>query len=423
MISIFNLNFQQKMDLILETNSFTNNQLITISGSKSETNRLLILQALYPTLQIENESDADDSKVMKAALFPRTKTSEIDIHHAGTAMRFLTSYFASKPGSDVVLTGSARMKNRPIQILVDALRQLDAAVSYLDKEGFPPLHICGKKISKKIVKIKADVSSQYISSLMLIAPSLPNGLEIRLEGEVTSEPYILMTLQILNTLGIEAKFEANSIKISPALQLTKNTFTIESDWSSASYFYSIIALAPIGSRISLRYFKKDSLQGDAILADIYERFGVQTTFQPTQITLEKKSKPNCQAIELSLNNTPDLAQTIVVTCLGLGITCNLTGLHTLKIKETDRLQALKNELEKFGAKVAITDDSIELKNKVVFTDSVIEIETYQDHRMAMAFAPLAFKQKICIHDATVVSKSYPNFWEDLKTIGFRLRNK
>lgn len=423
MISIFNLNFQQKMDLILETNSFTDYQLITISGSKSETNRLLILQALYPTLQIENESDADDSKVMKAALFPRTKTSEIDIHHAGTAMRFLTSYFASKPGSDVVLTGSARMKNRPIQILVDALRQLDAAVSYLDKEGFPPLHICGKKISKKIVKIKADVSSQYISSLMLIAPSLPNGLEIRLEGEVTSEPYILMTLQILNTLGIEAKFEANSIKISPALQLTKNTFTIESDWSSASYFYSIIALAPIGSRISLRYFKKDSLQGDAVLADIYERFGVQTTFQPTQITLEKKSKPNCQAIELSLNNTPDLAQTIVVTCLGLGITCNLTGLHTLKIKETDRLQALKNELEKFGAKVAITDDSIELKNKVVFTDSVIEIETYQDHRMAMAFAPLAFKQKICIHDATVVSKSYPNFWEDLKTIGFRLRNK
>ena len=423
MISIFNLNFQQKMDLILETNSFTNNQLITISGSKSETNRLLILQALYPTLQIENESDADDSKVMKAALFPRTKTSEIDIHHAGTAMRFLTSYFASKPGSDVVLTGSARMKNRPIQILVDALRQLDAAVSYLDKEGFPPLHISGKKIRKNIVKIKADVSSQYISSLILIAPSLPNGLEIRLEGEVTSEPYILMTLQILNTLGIEAKFEANSIRISPALHLTKNTFTIESDWSSASYFYSIIALAPIGSRISLRYFKKDSLQGDAILADIYERFGVQTTFQPTQITLEKKSKPNCQAIELSLNNTPDLAQTIVVTCLGLGITCNLTGLHTLKIKETDRLQALKNELEKFGAKVAITDDSIELKNKVVFTDSVIEIETYQDHRMAMAFAPLAFNQKIFIHDATVVSKSYPNFWEDLKTIGFRLRNK
>ena len=423
MISIFNLNFQQKMDLILETNSFTNNQLITISGSKSETNRLLILQALYPTLQIENESDADDSKVMKAALFPRTETSEIDIHHAGTAMRFLTSYFASKPGSDVVLTGSARMKNRPIQILVDALRQLDAAVSYLDKEGFPPLHISGKKIRKNIVKIKADVSSQYISSLILIAPSLPNGLEIRLEGEVTSEPYILMTLQILNTLGIEAKFEANSIRISPALHLTKNTFTIESDWSSASYFYSIIALAPIGSRISLRYFKKDSLQGDAILADIYERFGVQTTFQPTQITLEKKSKPNCQAIELSLNNTPDLAQTIVVTCLGLGITCNLTGLHTLKIKETDRLQALKNELEKFGATINITTDAIHLKDKVVFTDALINIQTYDDHRMAMAFAPLAFKQKICIHDATVVSKSYPNFWEDLKTIGFRLRNK
>lgn len=423
MISLFNLNFQQKMDLILETNSFTDNQLITISGSKSETNRLLILQALYPTLQIENESDADDSKVMKAALFPRTETSEIDIHHAGTAMRFLTSYFASKPGSDVVLTGSARMKDRPIQILVDALRQLDAAITYLDKEGFPPLHISGKKISKKIVKIKADVSSQYISSLMLIAPSLPNGLEIRLEGEVTSEPYILMTLQILNTLGIEAKFEANSIKISPALQLTKNTFTIESDWSSASYFYSIIALAPIGSRISLRHFNKDSLQGDAILAEIYKDFGVRTTFQNTEIILEKTVNCQLSTINYQLNNTPDIAQTLIVTCLGLGITCTLTGLHTLKIKETDRLQALKNELEKFGAKVAITDDSIELKNKVVFTDSVIEIETYQDHRMAMAFAPLAFRQKLRIKNAEVVSKSYPCFWEDLKTIGFRLRNK
>lgn len=410
------------MDITLDSKNFITNQHLTISGSKSETNRLLVLQALYPDLQIENASDSDDSEVMKKALSSK-KAKEIDVHHAGTAMRFLTSYFAIQPDTDIVLTGSSRMKERPIQILVDALKQLDADITYLEKEGFPPIRIKGKTIHKNIVEIETNVSSQYISSLMLIASSLPNGLKINLKKNITSASYIRMTLQMLNTLGINADFNENRIKILPAHQLKNNLFGVESDWSSASYFYSIIALAPIGSRISLSYFKPDSLQGDAILAEIYKDFGVQTTFQNAEIILEKTVNCQLSTINYQLNNTPDIAQTLIVTCLGLGITCTLTGLHTLKIKETDRLQALKNELEKFGAEVAITDDSIELKNTVVFTDSVIEIETYQDHRMAMAFAPLAFRQKLRIKNAEVVSKSYPGFWEDLKVIGLHYGEK
>ncbi|HLV46512.1 MAG TPA: 3-phosphoshikimate 1-carboxyvinyltransferase [Flavobacterium sp.] len=408
------------MDITLDLKNFISDQHITISGSKSETNRLLVLQALYPDLLLENISNSDDSKVMTKALSAQ-QSHNIDIHHAGTAMRFLSAYYAMQENTEVILTGSSRMKERPIQILVDALQQLGANISYLEKDGFPPLKIVGKNLSKNQVIINANVSSQYISALMLIGAALPNGLKINLKGNITSAPYIRMTLQMLNTLGINADFNENRIKILPAHQLKNTHFTVESDWSSASYFYSIIALAPIGSRISLSYFKPDSLQGDAILAEIYKDFGVQTTFQNAEIILEKTVNCQLSTINYQLNNTPDIAQTLIITCLGLGITCTLTGLHTLKIKETDRLQALKNELEKFGAEVAITDDSIELKNTVVFTDSVIEIETYQDHRMAMAFAPLAFRQKLRIKNAEVVSKSYPGFWEDLKVIGLHLK--
>ena len=410
------------MDITLDLKNFISDQHITISGSKSETNRLLVLQALYPDLLLENISNSDDSKVMTKALSAQ-QSHNIDIHHAGTAMRFLSAYYAMQENTEVILTGSSRMKERPIQILVDALQQLGANISYLEKDGFPPLKIVGKNLSKNQVIINANVSSQYISALMLIGAALPNGLKINLKGNITSAPYIRMTLQMLNTLGINADFNENRIKILPAHQLKNTHFTVESDWSSASYFYSIIALAPIGSRISLSYFKPDSLQGDAILAEIYKDFGVQTTFQNAEIILEKTVNCQLSTINYQLNNTPDIAQTLIVTCLGLGITCTLTGLHTLKIKETDRLQALKNELEKFEAEVTITNDSIELKNTVVFTDSVIEIETYQDHRMAMAFAPLAFRQKLRIKNAEVVSKSYPGFWEDLKVIGLHYGEK
>lgn len=403
-------------DILLKKSKLKNNQEIIISGSKSETNRLLLLQAFYPSLKIENASNSDDSNVMLTCLKSNSLTK--DVHHAGTAMRFLTAYFAIKDGEEVVLTGSDRMKNRPIKILVDALRQLDATISYLDKEGFPPLQIIGKKIIKSRVEIDANVSSQYITSLLLIGSSLPNGIEIHLKGTITSLPYINMSISLLQTLGIQVQFQDNILKVPKTEILTLDSFVVESDWSSASYFYSMIALSPVGTRINLGYFKENSFQGDAVLTKIYKSFGVQTTFINNKIVLEKNENHSIKKLNLDLNNTPDLAQTIIVTCLALGIKCDLTGLHTLKIKETDRLQALKNELEKFGATVSITNNSIQLQNTVTFNKEFIKIETYQDHRMALAFAPLALKQPVLILNAQVVSKSYPHFWNDLNTIGF-----
>ena len=253
---------------------------------------------------------------------------------------------------------------------------------------------------------------------MLIGSSLPNGLEIELEGSITSAPYIKMTLSVLQSLGIKAEFNNKTISIPTTKKLTTDNFVVESDWSSASYYYSLMALSEINTQLTLSYFKQNSLQGDSILTEIYQDFGVQTTFIDNKIILKKVENPSIKAINLNLNNAPDIAQTIIVTCLGLGITCNLTGLHTLKIKETDRLQALKNELEKFGAFVSITADSIQLNNSVNFKKESISIETYQDHRMAMAFSPLVIKQGLLIKNAEVVSKSYPDFWKDLHCLGF-----
>lgn len=408
-------------DILLNKSELTNNQTIIISGSKSETNRLLLLQSLYPNLRIENASNSDDSEVMKNALQSVGKSSEINVHHAGTAMRFLTSFFAIQEGLEVVISGSNRMHERPIKILVDALNQLGSDIKYLNQEGFPPIKIIGKKIQGNKVLIDANVSSQYITSLMLIGSSLPNGIEIQLDGTITSIPYIKMTLSVLQSLGIKAEFENSIIKIPHTEKLSNDTFVVESDWSSASYFYSLIALSKINTEITLGYFKQSSLQGDAVLAEIYQNFGVQTTFTDNKIILNKVENPSIKNINLNLNNAPDIAQTIIVTCLGLGITCNLTGLHTLKIKETDRLQALKNELEKFGASVLISADSIQLINSVVFQNDPIKIETYQDHRMAMAFAPLILKQSLVIKNAEVVSKSYPDFWNDLKLLNVILK--
>ena len=341
-----------------------------------------------------------------------------NVHHAGTAMRFLSAYYAMQENAEVILTGSSRMKERPIKILVDALRQLGANITYLEKDGFPPLKIVGKKLSKNQVTINANVSSQYISALLLIGATLPNGIEIYLEGKLTSLPYIQMTLSVLNSLGIKADFSNNKLSVSAAKTLQNPHFVVESDWSSASYFYSIVALSPVGSNVRLQSFKKNSLQGDAVLAEIYQDFGVETTFENDSILLTKIKNPAEKQLNYDLNHSPDIAQTIIVSCLGLGITCDLSGLHTLKIKETDRLQALKNELEKFGADVEITQDYIHLKNMVTFSSETITIETYQDHRMAMAFAPLALKQELIVKEAEVVSKSYPAFWNDLKILGF-----
>jgi 3-phosphoshikimate 1-carboxyvinyltransferase len=405
------------MNLQLNAPFLTTGKTLNITGSKSETNRLLLLQALFPTITLANTSNSDDSEVMQMAL--KTSEKTIDIHHAGTAMRFLTAYFAVKEGSDVVLTGSSRMQERPIKVLVEALRQLGAVIEYEKLEGYPPIHIKGQKISKNKVKIPANVSSQYISALLLIAPSLENGIELELEGTITSVPYIKMTLALLNDLNIKTHFEGNIIKVAPQQLVASKTMTVESDWSSASYFYSLVALSK-DATITLNSYKKNSLQGDAALATIYEAMGVETVFENNSITLSKNKNAILKPVIFDLNNTPDIAQTIVVTCFGLGIHCNLTGLHTLKIKETDRLEALKVELTKLDANIAVTDDSLtlEISNHI---NPNITIATYNDHRMAMAFAPLALKAPICIANAEVVSKSYPDFWEDLKQLGFQIQ--
>ena len=407
------------MDILLNVSTSAKIiEKIVISGSKSESNRLLILQELFPEISIENLSDSDDSIHLQHAL--STEASTIDIGHAGTAMRFLVGYFASKQNSEVILTGSERMQQRPIGILVEALRDLGADISYEENEGYPPVRIKGKAITKNNVQINGNVSSQYISSLILMGTHLAKGVTIELMGKITSIPYINMTLSLLNQLGISTHFEGNIIQVLPAKQLQKQTVVVESDWSSASYFYSVAAFSEVGSEIQLSAYKKESLQGDSCLAEIYTHFGVETVFDQNTITLKKVSASEAGLLTLDLKNAPDIAQTIAVTCFGLGVTCHLTGLHTLKIKETDRLEALEAELKKLGASISITNESLSLSTSEVMHEN-IAIKTYNDHRMAMAFAPLAFKVPIAILDAEVVSTSYQKFWKDMQQIGIQIK--
>ncbi|MDN3595188.1 3-phosphoshikimate 1-carboxyvinyltransferase [Zunongwangia endophytica] len=391
---------------------------LQITGSKSESNRLLIIESLFKNLEITNLSNSDDSQVMKKAL--TSNEVEVDIHHAGTAMRFLTAYFAVKEGRETVLTGSKRMQERPIKLLVEALRSMGAEITYEKNEGYPPIRIQGKKLQANSVSLQANISSQYISALMLIGASLPHGLTISLEGQVTSTPYILMTLEMLQRSGIQGSFEDNTITIEACSALSPKTIPVESDWSSASYFYSIAALCE-EAEISLSNYRKESLQGDSCLAKIYKQFGVTTSFGENSIMLKKSKCSKPASISEDLRNSPDIAQTIAVTCLGLGVGCKLTGLHTLKIKETDRLVALKNEIEKLGGEVVISNDHLELLPATSLKEN-IEIATYNDHRMAMAFAPIALKTPVIIEDAMVVSKSYPDFYKDLESLNFTVQN-
>ncbi|THD68903.1 3-phosphoshikimate 1-carboxyvinyltransferase [Robertkochia marina] len=391
---------------------------ISVTGSKSESNRLLLLKALLQDLEIKNLSNSDDTRVMKAGI---EKTSGmVDIHHAGTAMRFLTAYFATQPGCDVVLTGSARMKERPISILVDALRALGAAITYTEKDGYPPLHIKGTSIVKHEVTLDADVSSQYISALLLVAPNLENGLELTLDGKITSLPYIKMTLALLEQVGVKTDFTSNVITIAPLKKNETKVLTVESDWSSASYFYSIASVCEQAS-IVISSYKPDSLQGDSVLQEIYRDLGVGSAFMEDRLMLKRVAETEqVSMMKLDLANAPDIAQTIAVSCFANGVGCELTGLHTLKIKETDRLEALKTELTKLGASIEVTNDTLYLKAGGDIRPE-IAIDTYNDHRMAMAFAPLALKVPIIINDAGVVSKSYPGFWDDLASLGFEVQ--
>lgn len=403
------------MNLLLKPSKILNNQTIVISGSKSESNRLLLLQKLFPELTIENLSDSDDVTAMLQGI--NTNDVSIDVHHAGTTMRFLTAYYALCQEKTIQIFGSDRMHNRPIKVLVDALRELGASIQYLEKEGYPPLKINGIRSKGGLVTIPANISSQYISALLLVGTQLENGIVIDLKGEITSRPYIQMTLELIKQLGGFFSFVENKIEVKPLHHLQQCHFVVESDWSSASYFYSLIALSPINTSIILGQYKAESLQGDRELTDIYTRLGVETIFLPNNLIQITKTRKEEAIFLADFTNTPDLAQTLVVSCYGLGMMCKITGLHTLKIKETDRLVALQNELQKFGAIVSISDDFILLEaNKKAIVNNV-KVETYQDHRMAMAFAPLALKANLIILEANVVTKSFVSFWKDLKTLG------
>ena len=393
---------------------------INISGSKSESNRLLTLRAYTSFFNINNLSDSDDTKTMISSL--KSNKEEINIGHAGTAMRFLTSYYSSILNSSKILTGSSRMKERPILILVEALNNLGADIEYIDKKGYPPIKINGKLLYGDEIALTADVSSQYVSSLMMLGVSINQGLKIKLSTKITSLPYINMTKKIIERIGGTVDIKPDEIIIK---QLVSNKIPdqiVESDWSSASYFYSLVALSD-SSDITLSSFFNNSIQGDSRIVDIYKQFGVETKFLNDKIYLKKNNIDLPDSISINLRDNPDLAQTIVVTCLGLGVNCELEGLHTLKLKETDRLLALKREIEKFEVDcVTISNQSITLKNNSKLKSGV-SINTYDDHRMAMSFAPLSMINPIIIINPEVVSKSYLNFWNDLESLGFKISQK
>lgn len=401
----------------LEKSTLIGNKTVQISGSKSISNRLLILESLFSNIKIGNLSNSQDTQLLKKAL--SEVTDVVDIHHAGTAMRFLTSYYSIQEGKTTILTGSGRMKERPIKNLVSALKDLGAEIEYMENEGFPPLKITGKKITQTSVNVPANISSQFITSLLLIAGKLENGLEINLVGEVTSRSYIEMTLDILTRFGIKNSFEGNTIKVEPFTSNNEDTksYEVESDWSSASYFYSICALGR--ETIHLKSFYKESTQGDSAIAKIYEDFfGIKTTYSEAEHQLTLEPQPDFsfpEKIILDMNNCPDIAQTLCVTAAALKIPFEISGLGTLRVKETDRLQALYNELKKLGTETEITDLTI---NSVSFgePEEHISIKTYQDHRMAMSFAPYCLIGELTIEDEDVVEKSYPMFWEDLASV-------
>ncbi|MRT94149.1 3-phosphoshikimate 1-carboxyvinyltransferase [Ancylomarina sp. 16SWW S1-10-2] len=390
---------------------------IIIPPSKSISNRVQIINALsYSFEPIKNLSTCDDSRVMQEVLF--SNTNVFDIGHAGTSMRFLTAYLAKILG-EWTLTGSDRMKERPISVLVDALNALGAQITYLEKEGYPPLKIMGSNITGKEVELAGDTSSQYISALLLIAPTLENGLRIKLQGKIVSRSYIQMTLNIMAEFGIQSQFKGNEIYV--ANQTYKvMPYTVEGDWSSASYWYAFMALAPKG-KLFLDGLKKNSFQGDSGLVDVFSKLGVKTNFSNKGMYIEQSNEV-CNKLVFDFNEMPDLAQTFAVVAALKNIPFHFKGLETLKIKETDRIYALIKELAKLGyilyepkkGELAWDGDMEDESDHII-------IETYHDHRMAMAFAPIAMlRPEIQIADPMVVNKSYPNFWEQLKEVGFKI---
>ncbi len=393
---------------------------LSLPSSKSISNRVLLIRALAKKkFEIYNLSYSNDTKNLLDIL--NSDSNIFDVGDAGTTMRFLTSYFANKPG-EWILTGSERMKNRPIGILVNALNELGVKIEYLEKEGFPPIKIYGTAIEGGNIEISGSVSSQFISSLLLIAPTLPNGLNVKLKSKIVSKPYIDMTLGLMRNFGIKSKWENDIISIKKQNYFSRD-YTVEADWSSASYWYEMAVISDFAD-IKLFGLKKNSIQGDSIITELFDSFGIKTTFFSGGIRLKKLSCPNINQFDYDFSNYPDLTQTIVVTLSALNIPFSLSGLETLLIKETNRIQALKNELLKIGCNLLITNNSIsKFKNNKIIKDSLKlwSFKTCNDHRMALSFAPLALINKISIDDVNVVKKSYPNFWEDVQKMGFNIK--
>ncbi len=402
--------------------------IITLSGSKSISNRVLLIRALSGKhFDIFNISDSQDTQILQSLL--DADTDFYDTHHAGTTFRFMTAYLALQPGEQV-LTGSDRMKQRPIKALVDALNHLGANIEYMENEGFPPLRIKAPASQwKNTVNLTANISSQYISALLLIAPLLDNGLDIILEGEVVSEPYMDMTIDIMKYFGVSVIRKANILSVASQTYQLKD-YDVESDWSSASYYYLIAGLSQQAD-ITIRGLHKGSIQGDQVIGEIANKFGITTTFEDKEIHISKKAdstKPDY--LEINCIKTPDLAQTIALLCAGNGTQVLFSGLQTLKIKETNRIEALKNELYKLQVTLVKLPDRFSKKapkeyylqeGKATFSDETITFDTYDDHRMAMSFAPLSVLHPVIIDNAEVVEKSYPNFWNDLISLGFGVK--
>jgi 3-phosphoshikimate 1-carboxyvinyltransferase len=402
---------------------------VKLPASKSISNRALIIYALSDCCILpENLSDCDDTEVIIRALREKPKT--IDIGAAGTAMRFMTAYLAATDSGEHILTGTERMKHRPIRILVDALRRLGADIEYVGEEGFPPLRIRGRKLEGGELEIEGNVSSQYISALLMIGPVLSKGLTLRLQGEVISRPYIDLTLWTMREFGAAAEWmSVDTIEVKPQPYKPRNYY-IENDWSAASYWYEMVALsADKDVEVRLEGLMDGSKQGDSSVRYIFSLLGVKTVFasrkpgKPTTVTLKKNG--HCvPRLEYDFVNSPDLAQTFVVTCCAMGVPFHFTGLQTLKIKETDRIHALKKELLKLGYELQDKDGcELSWDGKTSHLSplvSHVSIDTYDDHRMALAFTPLSMQQPIAVNNPQVVTKSYPQFWDDLRQAGFEV---
>lgn len=391
---------------------------LKVPASKSISNRLLIIQALCSEkFEIKNLSDSEDTKVLLKAL--QSNDPIADIGHAGTSMRFLTAYFSSKPG-EKILTGSARMKERPIGNLVSALRQLGAEIDYMEKEGCPPLRIIGKQLVGGNVKIDSSVSSQFISALLLSSPGFKNGIELELENKVISSSYIEMTLKMMEHAGVVAEKKDNKIIVKPQQYKAKD-ITVEGDWSGVSYWYEMAALAE-KAEIFIASLQEKSFQGDAYCAEIFKHLAVNTEYLKDGIKISKKGLLPSR-FDFDFIENPDLVQTVAVTCVMLNIPFRFTGTQSLRIKETDRIAALQNELAKFGAILIYENGILEWDGqKEPYSNDIQVISTYHDHRMALAFAPISLIEKnIIIDDPEVVIKSYPAFWNDIKSMGFEVQ--